>query len=313
MKKRPLTKFVTLLLLATLIEAAIAKPRQSISEASKPHLMLVTFGSSYEQPHQTFKSIDLAAKSFFSVDSITWAYTSQFIIRKLREGRGQGVLAGKEIAISTPKATLEQMISQGDSSFAVQSLHVIPGDEYDELLEAVDEVKAEHQGVDIKVGKPLLYSDEDITAVASILAAQFADAIQKGPVCFMGHGTPHAADDRYLKMQTALQEIHPHFYVATVEGTSFESGQSTIEHIIAAIDTISPRPSSVTITPLMSIAGDHANNDMNGVSGNGNPDKMSWREYFEAAGYTVNDVMKGLGDYEGINAIWMQHLEYVMD
>ncbi|MDA3853480.1 MAG: sirohydrochlorin cobaltochelatase [Bacteroidales bacterium] len=313
MKKRPLTKVLTLVLLAAFIGAAIAKPKPNVPEATKRSILLVTFGSSYAQPHQTFKTIEYAARTHFAVDSIAWAYTSQFIIRKLREGRGQGVLAGKKMTISTPKATLEQMIQAGDSSFAVQSLHVIPGDEYDELLEAVEVVKAEHQEVDIKVGKPLLYSDEDITAVAKVLAAKFADAVQEGPVCFMGHGTPHIADDRYQKMQIALQKIHPHFYVATVEGTSFEFGESTIGHSIAAIDTISPKPRSVTITPLMSIAGDHANNDMNGVSGHGHPEEMSWREHLEASGYIVHDVMKGLGDYEEINAIWMHHLESVMD
>lgn len=50
----------------------------------------------------------------------------------------------------------------------------------------------------------------------------------------------------------------------------------------------------VTITPLMSIAGDHANNDMNGVTGETDPDEQSWRERLEAKGYTVTDVMKGL-------------------
>ncbi len=59
----------------------------------------------------------------------------------------------------------------------------------------------------------------------------------------------------------------------------------------------------------MSIAGDHANNDMNGVTGETDPAEQSWRERLEGEGYTVNCIMKGLGDYDEINSIWMNHLK----
>jgi sirohydrochlorin cobaltochelatase len=64
---------------------------------------------------------------------------------------------------------------------------------------------------------------------------------------------------------------------------------------------------------MMSIAGDHANNDMNGNTGETDPEEQSWRERLEAEGYQVTDVMKGLGDYDEIVAIWMQHLSDAMN
>ena len=46
--------------------------------------------------------------------------------------------------------------------------------------------------------------------------------------------------------------------------------------------------------PLMIVAGDHANNDMAG------DEEDSWKTAFESAGYEVECVLTGLGQYEGI-------------
>jgi len=312
-KERRLTHEILLVLFLMSCQFQLeALTPQHDFQAGDKSIILVTFGSSYEAPHRTFAHIEASARARFDEDTISWAYTAGFIIRKLREGRGQGSLAGQEIMINNPTETLEQMIDAGYSTFAVQSLHVIPGEEFDELREAIADVEARHQGLRITVGQPLLTSDEDIAAVAEILAAKFAAEVEEGPVCFMGHGTPHAADDRYHKLEKALQNINPYFFVGTVEGTSFDAGTSNVESIIAAIDSISPKSKTVTIAPLMSIVGDHANNDMNAITGATIPADMSWREQFEAAGYTVNAVMKGLGDYDEVVAIWMDHLDAVM-
>ena len=125
-------------------------------------------------------------------------------------------------------------------------------------------------------------------------------------------GTPHASDGQYVKFEAKLKALNPNFYVGTVEGTAFEAGESSIGGIITKLNALSVKPTTVTISPLMSIAGDHANNDMNGNTGETDPAEQSWRERLDAEGYTVNCVMKGLGDYPEIDAIWMSHLETAM-
>ncbi len=284
-----------------------------VTLGDKEGVVLVTFGSSYEAPQETFKSVDAKAKAAFPTEEIRWGYTSDIILNKLRQGNGEGSLNGVIIDNNTPEECFEVMIQEGYSKFVVQSLHVIPGEEFDELKEAVEALEAKYPGVECLVGNPLLTSDEDIKAVAQIMAQKFESAVAEGPVCFMGHGTPHAADAQYLKLQTELQKINSNFFVGTVEGTGFEAGRTSIGGIIKELAALTPKPSKVTITPLMSIAGDHANNDMNGLTGETNPEEQSWRERLEGEGYQVTDVMKGLGDYDDVVALWMQHLTEAMN
>jgi sirohydrochlorin cobaltochelatase len=280
-----------------------------ITLGNKEGILLVTFGSSFPEPQKTFEKIDQAAKKRFSGETIKWGFTSDIIINKLRKGNGEGSLKGKIIDNDTPQEALEIMVKDGYSKFEVQSLHVIPGEEFDELEEAIKAFKEKYEGVKVKVGRPLLDSDADIKAVAKIIAAKFAAEIKDGPVLFMGHGTPHKADAQYLKLQNELQKINTKFFVGTVEGIGFDANKTSIDGILAELDQLSPKATKVTITPLMSIAGDHANNDMNGNTGEAKPEDQSWKERLEAKGYTVNTVMKGLGDYDEINNIWMNHLE----
>ncbi|WP_083631219.1 sirohydrochlorin cobaltochelatase [Labilibacter marinus] len=279
-----------------------------ITLGDKEGILLVTFGSTYEAPQATFNNMDKAAKTKYAGEEIRWGYTSTDILNKLRKGLGEN---GIQKDNDTPEEAMTQMVKDGYAKFNVQSLHVIPGEEYDELLEANEKVEKEFPGVEIVVGKPLLDSDEDIKVVAKILANKFNDLVTMGPVLFMGHGTPHAADDRYLKLDAELKKLNANFFVGTVEGIGFDAGTTSIGAIVTKLQALTPQPTSVTITPLMSIAGDHANNDMNGNTGEIDVNEQSWRERLVGAGYTVNSVMKGLGDYDEINQIWLNHLEAV--
>ena len=52
----------------------------------------------------------------------------------------------------------------------------------------------------------------------------------------------------------------------------------------------------------MIVAGDHANNDM---AGDG---EDSWKTAFERAGFEVEWVLRGLGQYEGIQDLFVEHV-----
>lgn len=57
----------------------------------------------------------------------------------------------------------------------------------------------------------------------------------------------------------------------------------------------------------MTVAGDHANNDMAG------DEDGSWKKTFEDAGYEVNCVVKGLGEMEGIQDIFVEHAKAAVE
>ena len=52
----------------------------------------------------------------------------------------------------------------------------------------------------------------------------------------------------------------------------------------------------------MIVAGDHARNDMAG------DDPESWYSQFTAEGYSVDCVLKGLGEYSSIRALLCRHI-----
>lgn len=63
--------------------------------------------------------------------------------------------------------------------------------------------------------------------------------------------------------------------------------------------------------PLMSIAGDHANNDLKGGVDPQNPEEESWRDEMNKAGFkcTLDGcTMNGLADYPAIVNVWVDHM-----
>ena len=55
------------------------------------------------------------------------------------------------------------------------------------------------------------------------------------------------------------------------------------------------------------VAGDHANNDMAG------DDPDSWKSVFEAEGYDVECLIRGLGENEEIRKIYAEHAQKAID
>jgi sirohydrochlorin cobaltochelatase len=57
------------------------------------------------------------------------------------------------------------------------------------------------------------------------------------------------------------------------------------------------------LMPLMSVAGDHARNDMVG------PEENSWKSILEKEGIKCEPVLKGLAEYQEFVDIWLDHLK----
>jgi hypothetical protein len=69
--------------------------------------------------------------------------------------------------------------------------------------------------------------------------------------------------------------------------------------VIALVETSGAK--KVVLAPLMIVAGDHATNDMAG------DEDDSWKKEFEAAGFEVECVLKGLGQLQGIQNLIVMH------
>ena len=116
----------------------------------------------------------------------------------------------------------------------------------------------------------------------------------------MGHGTEADSNHVYAKMQDMLADAgYKNYYVGTVEA---EPG---LEDVLAKVKEGSYK--KVVLEPLMIVAGDHANNDM---AGDG---EDSWKTAFEGAGYEVTCLVRGLGEMEKIQQLFVEHAQAAVD
>ena len=286
-------------------------------------LLLVAFGSTWENAHQTFKSIvaDFESDAAFKDYDVYFSFTSAICINKSREGEHY---ASQDFY--APNFWLEAIGRQQYGEVRVQSLHVIPGEEFLRLRDTyIKDFKNNVYGdldnnyldqVKVFIGGPLMAEEEDVDAVAAALNDNFKSYVTGNKVmAFLGHGNPEGynygnGNVRYTQLETTLQAINKNYFVATVdmEDNLIDNLWSDrMEGKVAAGTTI-------TLHALMCIAGDHAHNDMSGIENEGD----SWREFFQSKGFTCNYdgndantanncILKGLGDYANIRAIWKQH------
>ncbi|STU59352.1 Sirohydrochlorin cobaltochelatase CbiK [Klebsiella variicola] len=104
----------------------------------KKALLVVSFGTSYHDTREkniTACERDLAASC--PDRTLFRAFTSGMIIRKLRQRDG--------IHIDTPLQALQKLAEQGYQDVAIQSLHIINGDEYEKIVREVQSLRPRFQ------------------------------------------------------------------------------------------------------------------------------------------------------------------------
>lgn len=282
---RLIITLLTLLSIFTLISKdAFAQHKAQ----AKKGILLVTFGTSHPEARVAFHTIEKQVKAEFPGLEVQWAFTSK-IIRKILEKRGEH--------IDSPTEALAKMGENGFTHVAVQSLHVIPGEEYHNLKHTVEAFNKMPKGIQIcTLGTPLLFSDADNKKVASFIHAEYKEKTgTQSAVVLMGHGTHHPSNIYYPGFQYYLRQKSNNYYLGTVEGFP------ALEQVIHQLKTNAIE--QVTLVPFMSVAGDHAKNDMAGDE----PD--SWKSVLEKEGFKVETILKGLAEHKPVVEVWVEHLK----
>jgi len=255
----------------------------------KKAILAVSFGTSVNETRE--KTIDVIENSFrkaYPDYAVYRAWTSKMIIQKLLKRDG--------VKIPTVTEAMAQMVIDGVKEVIVQPTHIINGIENDLMKE--DALAYQSQMDSIRFGCPLLTSSQDNVDAINALISDY-DIPNDEVLVFMGHGTTHYANSVYAALDYTFKDLgHQNMFLGTVE--AYPSMSSLMRQIRAF------KPKKIHLAPFMIVAGDHAANDMAG------DDPDSWRSQFEAAGYTVECHMKGLGEYEGIRQMLLAHIEEAM-
>ena len=281
---------VVICMVMVAIVAAHAKGHGK-KEKKKIGILLVTFGSSFPQAQVSFENIDREVKASYSDIPVRWAYTSHMIRKKLaRSGR----------YLDSPEVALAKMLDEGFTHVAVQSLHTIGGYEFHDLRRTVHQFQYPGGFQHIMLGVPLLSSQQDMERVRDAVIDNIPkERKQNEGVVLMGHGSHHPSNAFYTALMFQIQRKDPHVFIGCVEG------YPGIDEIIAMLKEKNIR--KVYLMPFMSVAGDHARNDMAG------DDEDSWTSVLRKAGIESVPILKGTAEYENIVDIWVDHLDAVYD
>ena len=146
---------------------------------------------------------------------------------------------------------------------------------------------------------PLLTTTEDNEAVLRALKAEHADITDDEALIFMGHGSTHTTNAVYAALDYMCKDLgFDNIHIGTVEG------YPELDNVMNLIKDKGYK--KLRLAPLMLVAGDHANNDLAG------DEEDSWKSILEKEGYTVECVVRGLGEYKGIRDVYLTHLAETM-
>ena len=292
-------------------DASKDDPRNQ-DEIGEKELLVVSFGTSFNDSRVAdIKSIEDALQEANPDWSVRRAFTAQIIINHIQARDGE--------KIDNMEQALERAVANGVKQLVVQPTHLMHGAEYDEMCAAIDKVRDKFESVEIaepmlgEVGSDATVINTDKEAVAkAVVAAALSEsgyestaAAKEAGVAYvlMGHGTAHVAKVTYSQMATQMDKLgYENVFIGTVEG---EPEDTSCEAVIAAVKEAGY--TTVVLRPLMVVAGDHANNDMAGA------DEDSWKTMFEAAGFTVNCQISGLGRIADVQALYVAHTKAAID
>jgi len=261
-------------------------------EIGDNELLVLSFGTSFNDSRRlTIGAIEDSLEKAFPDYSVRRGFTANIVIDHVERRDG--------IHIDDINEALDRAVKNGVKNLVVQPTHLMNGIEYDELSSKVASYSDAFDKV--VISEPLLTSDDDFKRVENAIVDWTKEYDNgKTAVCFMGHGTEHASNAVYAKMQDMLTaDGHTNYFIGTVEA------EPSLDDVIEKVKAGGYE--KVVLEPLMVVAGDHANNDMAG------DDEDSWKSAFAAEGFEVECLLRGLGENEEIRKIYVEHAQKAID
>jgi sirohydrochlorin cobaltochelatase len=270
-----------------LILAMISAPGAVTAAASgKPAIVLAAFGTS-TAAFDTYSHFEQKVKARFPGHEIRWAFTSHQVRHKVAQERGQ--------QLNDLPTTLRELKAAGYTRVAVQSLHLVPGEEWEKKI--VEESR-KIPGLKVALGKPLLSSKQDQERALKAVAQTFPKDLKDTAVVLVAHGSPSPQGTAaYLAFARLVRSRYPHqnVFLGTVEG------KPTRQEALEAVKQSTA--ATVVLMPFLFVAGEHVAKDILGA------DPESWKsELLKHRAYHIQGITKGLGYQDGIVNIYLDHL-----
>ncbi|MCE0495672.1 sirohydrochlorin cobaltochelatase [Vibrio salinus] len=251
----------------------------------KKALLVVSFGTSYTETYKkNILSCETRLAEEFPDRDCFRAFTSEMIIKKIAKRDGKDIY--------NPQRALQKLYEQGYEDVAVQSLHIINGDEYEKVARQVSAFEAKFKR--LHLGAPLLSDFSDFEKVMSAVQNLFPSLNHDEHVVLMGHGATHHAFTAYACLDHMFQARNLPFHVGAVE--SYPEVGLVVDRLVSL------KAKKIHLMPLMLVAGDHATNDM------ASDEDDSWKSLMQKSGIGVQVWLQGLGENSAIRELFVEHL-----
>ena len=249
---------------------------------SKKGILVVSIGSTYADTREKcIEPLEREIAQAFEGYHFYRAFTSPAVRKILKER--------DNIYVPSIEEALEKMCEDGIIYCVVQPTHLLWGYETEYLHRVANQFLTRISV--IHIGNPLLYEDDDCKVVADVLGQE---CITSKITLFVGHGTTHKSNRMYGKLWEKFRQYgYDNVYIGTMKGNM------DAECIIRQLKQ--RKCGELVLQPLFFTAGEHVNRDIAGEM----PD--SWKSILEKEGFQVSSVVKGLGEYENIRKIYIQH------
>lgn len=269
----------------------------------KKTILIVSFGTSHKDAREHSLERILKEVEAFVRDrngsgtgtaendiKVYQAYTSGIIL---------DVLAKKGIQILSVEEAVKLILSDGTEELVVVPTHMIPGIEYHKMLNILEGYRSRFDK--LTVTTTVLETQKDCEALVPVLR-EMLDFKPDTEYILMGHGTEADANIRYEQMNAAFVKTG----LANVRIASVEA-KPDIEDTIRTLNKVKHKKkiSKVLVQPFMVVAGDHAKNDMAG-------EEDSYVTRLRENGFTVEAVVKGLGEYPQFRKIYLDKIKSIL-
>ena len=310
--------------------------KQKATSKKDVAVLLVAFGSTWNNAFQAFDKTKAAYEKAFPNADVYFCFSSDICINRASVGENvddNGNIVKRDYY--EPRYLLHAIAAAKYGKIYAQLLQVIPGEEFAAVVASVkkfmnngyladahlddDYLAKLSEDEAVFLGMPLLNNpDEDVPEVAKQLDALYKDEAANGVVAFMGHGNPDTydtfkANKRYEQLEEELQKLNTNYFVGTVDMPG-----NYKQNVMDRMQRKGINSGKVYLHALMSIAGDHAHNDMAGEGDEYWDDEdpesedNSWFEFFGNNGYepivpVTNKHPLGLLELEGVLNVWINH------
>ncbi len=258
---------------------------------TKVGILLAMFGTTADEASVDYEYLEAQIKERFPNIPVFFSYTADKIRRKL-------IRQGKE-AFSVSQALMD-MYDQKFTHIAVQSLHTVPGVEFNWTKQQAESLQHPRKGLQkVSLGAPLI-TGETLLHVAELIPEYVPTNLKDDEaILLVGHGTYHEAQIYYHALEARVAKYLPNCFVGALMGENLG--------IDVAIDRMKARNfKKVHLVPFMGVPGHHYLLDLLGEH------STSWKSILEHEGFECQPYAVGTVAHKSFTSIWLHNLHIAL-